>query len=151
MIIRDANLNDSSQLLELGIKMHAESPRFSQFSFDSGKTLNLINNLIMMQMGITVVVVDGEKIVGMMGGMVLEHFFSKDLHACEYVVFMDKEYRFGGAAIKMIREFEKRAIALGAKEISLGISTELFTERTQALYEKLGYKLSGVSTIKRIE
>jgi hypothetical protein len=50
----------------------------------------------------------------------------------------------------MIKLFEQRAKDLGAKEISLGISTEIHAERTANLYEKLGYKRSGISTIKRI-
>lgn len=151
MIIREATLHDDQDLLRLGKLMHAESPRFSQFSFDDAKTLALIHNLIQMQRGIVIVAEHNGKIVGMMGGAVIEHFFSKDLFVCDFVVYIDKDHRGGSAVVKMIKKFESKAIDLGAKEVSLGISTELFTERTKALYEKLGYKCSGISTIKRIQ
>ena len=150
MIIRDATLLDAEALLKMGELMHHESPRFNKFTFDKEKAANLIQHLIAIDNGIIVVAEHEGSLVGMIGGMVCEQFFSKDLYACDFVVFIEPEHRGCSAVIRMIKLFEQRAKDLGAKEISLGISTEIHAERTANLYEKLGYKRSGISTIKRI-
>ena len=150
MIIREANNDDAASLLSMGELMHNESPRFNKFTFDKEKAANLIQHLIAIDNGIVIVAEHEGNLVGMIGGMVCEQFFSKDLYACDFVVYIDPEHRGTSAIIRMIKLFEERAIKLGAKEISLGISTEIHAERTANLYEKLGYKRSGISTIKRI-
>lgn len=150
MIIRDATLDDAADLLRMGELMQQESPRFNKFTFDREKSATLINHLISINNGIIVVAEKDGAIVGMLGGMVTEHFFSRDLYACDFVVYIEPEYRGGSTVIRMIKLFEQRAIELGAKEVSLGISTELQSERTASLYEKLGYIRSGISTIKRV-
>ena len=150
MIIRDATLDDAANLLRMGELMQQESPRFNKFTFDREKSAALINHLISINNGIIVVAEKDGVIVGMLGGMVTEHFFSRDLYACDFVVYIEPEYRGGSTVIRMIKLFEQRAIELGAKEVSLGISTELQSERTASLYEKLGYIRSGISTIKRV-
>lgn len=150
MIIRDATLNDAPDLLRMGELMHHESPRFNKFTFDLDKTRKLIEFLVTNSNGIVIVAERDGKLIGMLGGMVSEHFFSRDTYACDFVVFIDPEHRGGSTVIRMIKLFEQRAKDLGAKEVSLGISTEVNTERTANLYEKLGYMRSSVGTIKRI-
>jgi L-amino acid N-acyltransferase YncA len=149
MIIRDANIDDVVILIELGKILHNESDRYRNIKFSEEKAFQVISNLINMDNGIVVVAEDHNGIVGMIGGMVGEHFFSHDLYACEFSVYVHPNKRGAMASVRMIKEFERQAIALGAKEMVLGISTDIDVDRTSKLYGKLGYKQYGVTTIKR--
>jgi RimJ/RimL family protein N-acetyltransferase len=150
MIIREATLKDVIAMLDMASLMQQESPKFSHNSFDAVKASGLFTTLVVKDNGIAFIAEKDGQPVGMIGGMVVEQFFSHDLYACDFGVYLKPEHRGGSAVIKMIKAFEQRAIELGAKEISLGISTEVHAERTASLYERLGYVRSGISTIKRV-
>lgn len=150
MIIREATLNDVIIILDMAYAMQQESPRFSNNNFDAVKVGELFTNLIIANTGIVFILEKDEQPIGMLGGMVGEQIFSRDLYACDFGVYVKPEYRGSRGAIKMINAFEQRAIELGAKDISLSISTDVHAERTATFYERLGYRRSGISTIKRL-
>jgi GNAT superfamily N-acetyltransferase len=72
------------------------------------------------------------------------------MQACELAVYVTPEHR-GRTGMRLIKAFEAWAWDRGADEITLGISTEVDPERTAALYARLGYRRSGITTIKRRE
>ena len=84
-------------------------------------------------------------------GIISTQFFSDDVCASDLGLFVLPEFRGGSAAIKLVKVYEDWAIANGAKEISLSQSTGIAIEKTMALYEHLGYELTGFSAKKEIQ
>lgn len=150
MKIRRATFDDKYALLELGRKMHAESPRFSKLEYSDAKAEQLFNVLLSNPNGVVLIADDESQIIGMMAGFASEHFFSQQLFASDFVLFIEPEHRGGTAAMRLVKEFEKWATDLGVAEIVLGISTEVHAERTAELYGRLGFDRSGFTMIKRV-
>lgn len=146
--VRHATAEDIPALIALGRAMHAESPRFSRLPYSPERTANTINFLI--AHGVVLIAERGGQAVGMMGGMVAPQPFLDSLHGVELAVYVSPEHR-GRTGMRLIKSFEAWAFDRGADEISLGISTEVDAERTAQLYERLGYRRSGITTIKRRE
>ena len=147
--IRAAHEEDIGRLVQLGRAMQEESPRFSRMGYSASKVWSLFINLIANEDAVVLVaVVDGE-IVGMLMGYVTEQFFSHVRSASELVVYVTPECRGGRAAVRMIQAFEMWAFERGAKEIQLGVSTEVDAERTVGFYQRMGYAASGHTLVKR--
>lgn len=150
--VRTATLDDVSALVSLGRVMHRESPRFSRFPFSAEKVEALVRGMIGNPAGAVIFVAEerDQGIVGMFGGIVAEHYFTTSKFATDVAVFVSQAYRGGSAFPRMLQAFEAWAVDRGAFEIAPGISTEVSPERTLALYQKKGYRLSGHLTVKYV-
>lgn len=137
-MIRYATLDDLDVLMDLAELMHQESPRYSRLSFNSDKVLALYVNLI--NTGIVLVVEKDQQIVGGLAGFVAPHWFSDDLVASEFGVFLLPDHRGGTAVVRLIKEFIRWSKDKGAKMIQIGVSTGVRTEETAALYKAIGLK-----------
>lgn len=139
-MIRYATLDDLDVLMDMAALMHEESPRYSKLSFSQDKMLELYVNLIKSQRGLVLVVEKGGMIVGGLAGFVTPHWFSDDLMAGEYGVFLMPEHRGGTTVVRLIKEFIRWAQEQGAKMIQIGVSTGVRTEETVELYKAIGLK-----------
>lgn len=146
--IRYAEEADMGEVMGLARAMHAESPRFQGSNFDTEKTYALVSNLIASDKAAALVAEKDGVLCGMLGAVLTEDFFGRDLSAVDLVLFVTPEERGGSAAIRLIKEYEAWAASSGAKNITLSISTGVHMERTVCLYEKLGYKMNSYSLIK---
>lgn len=138
--IRTATHDDIGALLDIASAMHAESPRFSRLSFSTAKMMQLFLNLIESDAGLLLVAEQGGNITGGFAGMVAPHWFSDDLVASDFGVFILPEYRGGMAAVRMVRAYIAWAKKRSAKLIQLGISTGVMTGETVELYRAIGLK-----------
>jgi len=139
-------MDDVPTLIELGRVMHQESPRFRGMDYDEEKLMQLGANLVN-QGGIFLAEKDG-KPLGMILGMVTEHFFGHDLMACDLAVYVHPDHRGGTLAVRLIKKYEAWAFSMGAKVITMGVSTEVEADRTGQLYKRLGYRMTGVLAVK---
>lgn len=144
--IRPAQAADFDRMLVLAAMMVRESPRYSRHAFSVDKARQLFA-VLMQRGGLFVADKDGE-LVGFFAGLVAEHFLSTDRVASDIGVFVLPEHRGGSAFVRLVRAFEAWAIAEGAREISLGISTQVQAEQTVRMYERLGYTMASVGLIK---
>jgi len=144
--IRQGDTDDILSLIDLGRAMHEESPRFKDMDYDEEKLLNLGVNLAE-QGGIFLAEKNG-KPVGMVLGMVTEHFFGHDLMATDLAVYVHPDHRGGTLVVRLIKKFEAWAFSMGAKIVSMGVSTEVDAERTSQLYKRLGYRMTGCLAVK---
>ena len=133
MVIRQPTIQDVDQLMRMCERMHQESV-YSFLPFDSQKVRETIDSYLEQPgvYGSFVAEVDRE-LVGMVGGFVTDYFFSHEKMASDSVLFVEKPYRGTRAAVRLIQAFERWAIASGARELCLGISTGVDTERTRTL------------------
>lgn len=144
--IRQGDTDDIPLLIELGRKMHKESPRFRNMDYSEAKLIQL-GKAVADQGGMFIAEYDGQ-ITGMMIGMVTEHFFGYDLMAMDFVFYVDQDHRGGTIGLRLIKKFEAWAKALGARVITLGISTEIEAKRTGELYRRFGYRDAGEIFVK---
>lgn len=147
-MIRTARESDVDDLLAMGRAMYSESPRYSDLPFSETKARALIANLLPTG-GIFVAEING-MVVGMLAGYCVEHFFGPGKYAGDLVVYVLPDFRGSSCAVRLVRALEQWAEEQGAKEILLGVSTEVETERTTTLYKHLGYRASGCSLIKHV-
>ncbi len=147
-MIRPATHADIPRIIELGTLLHATSS-YALLRFDAGKAERFIRQLIDGVGVVFVAEVDGV-VVGGMAGAVTEQWFSDDLIAYDYSVFIEPSRRNGVLAVKLIRTFEEWARIKGAKYLHMGIATNVNVEGTTRLYEAMGMQFSGPLFTKEI-
>lgn len=144
MTIRAATLEDIPAIVELGRRMHAESPRFSKLQYAPDKVEATFTIALTDHRYFTLVKVeeDGE-IIGGFAGFMAPHWCSYDEVAQDLAVFVRPDRRGGMLAARMVKAFVYWADSRGAKLIALGISTGVMVEETARLYKSLGLKQFG--------
>jgi len=151
MEIRRFEMDDFDRLLDLAELMRYESPAFRDYEMDQGKLLALgqaaIDNADQV---FGAVAIKDDEIIGFMLGMCTEHYFSKVKLACDLALYVAKQSRGGTAGMRLITAFEKWAVNTGASLLTMGISTGIDTDRTAALYAKLGMQEEGIIFKKRL-
>ena len=143
---------DIPEMVGLARAMAAESPRYRRYSFSTRKMENLLNYLLDNPgEGIAFVAEQGGCVVGMVGGFATEAFFSTDRYVTDLGLYVSPKHRGGATALRLIKSFEAWAQTTGSIDILLGISTEVMTDRTVRMYERLGYRMSSSSLLKPME
>ena len=147
-MIRHATADDIEAVIALGKRMHAESPRFRHMPFREDKLQALAKPLL--STGILVVAEADREVIGMAVGFVMENFFTDYRVASDLAIYVDIEFRGGPWFLRLIRAFETRARELQADEICIAAATEINTELTASLFERLGYRRSSIGVIKNV-
>lgn len=142
-MVRPATIEDVPRLVELGAQMHAESPRFSRLSFDADKLGAFLGSAVNAPHMLVLVAERGDEVVGGFVGLVMEHWFSRDLMAVDLALFIDQRKRGGIVASRMVRDYLDWADQKGAKLVQIGITTGVQQLQTERLYEALGLARCG--------
>jgi ribosomal protein S18 acetylase RimI-like enzyme len=147
-MIRDAMIADVSAIVDMAQMLVTESPTFDLAGFDRSKTRRLLESLLGQRDGILVVSEAEGVLNGAMAGYVTEQPFGYEKYAYDLGLFVvpDSRGRFVGK--RLIRHFEGRARALGAKTFGPGVMTGVHVPRTTGLYERLGYQVIGTQLLK---
>ena len=143
MTIRRFAHEDVDAIVEMSARMHAESA-YSFLPFDRGKVEDLIKTYIDnpgTYYGL--VAEDGDRLAGMLGGFLTQYFFCDETLACDDLVFVEPEYRGGTTAARLIKAFREWAAGRGAREVTLGVSTNVNVDATGRFYEGLGFTRVG--------
>lgn len=141
--IRSANIEDVDWLVELGAQMHAESA-YGFLPYDQEKVRRMITSYIDDPSTYCVLAAEHEQsIVGMLCGYLIDYFFCEEIVASDVAIYVDSGFRGSSAAPRLIRAFREWAVARGAREVCLGVSTGFEVERTGAFYERLGFTRVG--------
>lgn len=92
------------------------------------------------------------KLIGYLLGFKEHYLFNRSLYyASDLLLYVDKKYRGKLVGKKLLKDFESWAKAHKCKEVLLGTKTDITTERTKLLYEKLGYKTVGYIFSKKVD
>ena len=146
--IRPYQTTDFKRAMALGHLMHKESYyQFLEMSEDK------VFDLFEMTIGhddyhFTVAEKDGE-IVGFMYGLKHPHFFSHDLVAGELFLYVRQDLRGSMIGVRLIRGFTDWAKKQNVKFAQIGLSTNINTDRSSTLLERMGFTFGG--TIYRKE
>lgn len=147
-MIRPATHDDVPRLIELGNLLH-EISSYSQMAYNPEKATTFLHQLID-GLGVVFVAEVGGKVVGGFAGAVTEQWFSDDLIAYDYSVFIEPGRRNGVLAAKLILTFEEWAKIKGAKQLHMGIGTGMHVKSTTRFYEFLGLKHFGPLMMKEL-
>lgn len=140
-MIRAATHDDIPRLVELGQLLH-DSSSYAGSGIKPEKIADLLGQLIDGLGVVFAAEVDGE-VVGGFAGAITEQWFSDDLIAFDYSLFIEPSKRQGLTALKLVLAFQNWAKAKGAKEIRMGITTGMNVEGTSRLYRHLGFEYVG--------
>lgn len=90
-------------------------------------------------------------IVGYLVGFKIPYDFNENYYfSSDIFMYVHPKYRGKFLAKRMAKEFEKWSRDQGCLETTLGTITEIATERTKKLYNKLGFKTVGYFFRKKL-
>jgi len=141
-VIRPAEVTDIPRLIELGRLLHAISS-YSVLRFVPEQVEATLRRLIAGEGVVFVAERDGI-VVGGFAGAVAQHWFSDELVAFDYSLFVDPQARNGITAAKLVDAFIEWAKLRGARQVCMGITTGLHVERTARFYRALGLQDAGL-------
>jgi GNAT superfamily N-acetyltransferase len=141
--VRQATIEDVTQLVKLGRLMHAEAPALNHASYDEDKVRAAIT-LAVQGGGVFVHETDGE-IDGGFAGMIVERWFSTDRYATDLALFVRQDRRGGFIACRVLDAFIAWCARQGvaARDVVIGVSTGVRAWDTGRLYERLGFECIG--------
>ncbi|MGH8387636.1 MAG: GNAT family N-acetyltransferase [Pseudomonas sp.] len=148
-MIRPAKHSDVPRLIELGAILHATS-NYSKMAYSPEKSASFLHDLINGLGGVVFVAEVGGEVVGGMAGGITDQWFSDDLIAYDYSIFIEPSRRSGITATRLIKTFEQWAILRGAKQLHMGIGTGLNVEGTVRLYQSCGLNHFGPLMMKEL-
>lgn len=127
-----------SELIEVIKEMHNES-RFKVYSFSERQ----IKNYLKVPSVFCSLALKDNVVIGFFIGAVQKMWFSDDYAGYDLALYINKEYRGGMYAVRLIKEFEKYCKENNCITINIGASAEISNESAKRLYGKLGYKECG--------
>ena len=141
--LEEINLKEFYELLK---KMIAESD-FNYAELNENKIFELFKNKDVKFFLAT----KEEKIVGFIGLIKHEYFFSNRKRVSDLGFYVKKEFRGTKAALLLLRKAEEWVKNISVEDIHLGQTTANEIEKTQKFYNKLGYKTVGFNTLKHLK
>ena len=142
MIVRKITEEDVVPMVKLGGIMHRIGS-FKKVKYSEDKVFKTIKAAIDSDRMVFFVAEDEDGYAGMMGGFVAEYTISYEKYATDFLMFIKKEKRGGDTAVKLLNLFEDWAKSKGVKEIRLGSSHGVDTEKVKKFYEWQKYETIG--------
>lgn len=141
--IRRYQTTDFDRALALGHLMHKES-YYSFMEFSDKKVRELFDNSLRDEntYHFNVAEKDGE-IVGFMFGIKHPHFFSDEEVSGDLFFYVRQDLRGSMIGIRLIKGYMEWAKEQGVSYAQLGITTNINTDRTSALLERMGFEFGG--------
>ena len=142
MIVRKIKEEDVSSMVNLGETMHRIGS-FKKVKYSKDKVFKTIRSSIDSDRMIFFIAEDEDGYAGMMGGFVVEYPISYEKYDSDFLMFIKEEKRGGDTALKLLNLFEDWAKSKGVKEIRLGSSHGVDTEKVKKFYEWQKYETIG--------
>lgn len=140
-----------AQVLALARLMHAESISHRGIPLNEAKLIEQLKAGSTRPDSVYFrLVVRGDEVLGGFFGIISTNYFSNAKSARDLAWFIKPGKRGGFAAVMLVGDWEQWGRARGAVSFFLGQSTGVNIESTQRLYEKLGYRVVGVNTVKGV-
>ncbi len=146
MQVRQAKIQDRDEFVRLANLFLAESSY--PIKMNLMKLMTSFLRAIELDEIVLFVAEDGDKLVGMLVGVVNESLFSNDKIASELAWFVEREYRGTSVALRLLAEFEKWAKLQGCSFIAM---IDLHrVNNLENMYNKLGYELAEKTYMKKV-
>lgn len=139
-MLRQMTEADIPFVVDLLREMHAQAVNYRALEYSPDRVGEVCRQVI--ETGYAVVYeVDG-KIVGVMGGLVYQPAFSRDLMAADMVLYFRPDNR-GIAPIRTVVDYIRWAKSMGVKIISVGVTAGVDDSHAVRFYEDMGFRQSG--------
>lgn len=149
MAVRQATEWDLPAVIQLSLAYAEEADHHDNFTFDPElAALHGITAVRDPNSCFLVSVYEG-KVVGFLWAILTTLPWSRTPIALDNILYVSPDYR-GKQGMYLIRAYEKWAQECGAVEVNVSIASGITNERTESLYERLGYTKVGTSYRKEI-
>jgi GNAT superfamily N-acetyltransferase len=142
MVVRRIKKEDITPMVEIGEIMHGIGS-FKKVKYSKDKVFETIRASMVSDSMVFFVAEDEDGYAGMMGGFISEYPISYEKYASDFLMFIKEEKRGGSTALKLLNLFEDWAKSKGVKEIRLGSSHGVDTEKVKKFYEWQRYETIG--------
>ena len=148
--IREYELTDIEQMVELGAMMHKEGA-YSFLPYSKTKCRELGKKFKLLDYGNMWVAESNGKIVGMYVAFITEYFFCYEKICQDFLLYVHPDYRKSTIAIRLIKKAEEWARERGAKEFCPASSMSISSGRLEKLYNFMKFKTVGNLFKKRLD
>lgn len=146
-MIRKAEEKDIKRIVELGVSFFEEAKTSSTPVFSEDKATATITSMVDADNCILLIAEDDGYIVGIMGIIICEHWFSNEVIAQELFWYVLPEFRYGHGS-DLLDIAEVKAKSLGASIISM---VDLGESSPVSLFlKRRGYSIEEKTHIRRI-
>lgn len=122
-----------------------------QCNFNEAHYQKAWENYFRLGIGVIFLAENAGEILGGIGGVKFQEDLSGEWYAVEKFWYMKPEYRKSSAGIKLLRSFERWAVANGC-EYSAMIDLQCsMVDKIDVFYERDGYKLLEKHHVKRVK
>ena len=134
---------DIDPMIELGAAMHKEGAFASlDYSYEKCRKFGQ-RYLSRPDLHFSMCAEENGQIVGMMMGQLVPYYFGDDFMASDHLWYVRKDKRGSMVGIRLLKAFSKWAKSKGAKEVCIGVSTNVNTDRTHELLTRMGFSHVG--------
>jgi len=141
--IRKAELTDITELKVLTDRMLAHTGL-------GVATTEKIQALVTNPKSLVLLAFDEEKLIGYTCGILHESVFNDRLRVSDIGVYVDRNYRAGSLAKRLIDQLEQWSKRQGAEELWLGQTTGDNPDQVVKYYNRLGYTTKGFNCVKEL-
>lgn len=150
MIIIEYESQYLDQVLALARAMHAESVTHREMDFSEPRirmllTMHKHNPDFFIRLA-----VQGEEVLGFFFGRLVDTYYSEKRIAEDNAWFVVPRKRGSYAAVLLLGAFEQWVKKHGVNRVKLGQTTGVDIEKTSALFTRLGYRMTGINTVKEL-
>jgi GNAT superfamily N-acetyltransferase len=140
MTLRNATIEDLPQLSECAREFYASSRVLKTFDID--RFCETWTRFLYSEMGVIFLLVEGEEILGTIGGVAYMEPYSQEMIAQEFWWYVLKESR--GAGVRLYRAFEEWATERGCSRLRMGHLVDSMPEKVAHFYERIGLQREEV-------
>lgn len=145
-MIRLATIEDLPKIEPLAKQFYSDSRYLQDFSIEI--FVENWKKIIAGDIGVIFIIVESDKIVGILGGMKYPDINSGRLVATELFWYVDKEHRGRGG--ELLRLFEGWAKGMGCKKIIMVHMADLMPDKLKTIYKRKGYTEMEVHYVKEV-
>jgi len=136
-------LENIRDIVGLGQRMHEESA-YSNLRFDiEVAAQSIYEKIVQSDLGFGVIAYKDDVPVGLFAGSLATHYFGPDIFAYDLAWYVVPEHRGAMTAVRMLKMFQSWAKDRGAREVHVGVMTNVSSARTGKLFKRLGYTHVG--------
>lgn len=146
MLIRAATVEDLPRCSQSAQEFYESAPSLGSFELD--RFITMWTMLLGNGSGVIFLLLDGEVIVGAIGGVAYPDTYTANLMATEFFWFVGKASR--GQGVRLYRLFEQWARDRGCAQIRMVHLLDLMPEKVARFYDRAGFKPLEVHYAKEL-
>ena len=134
-MIRRATEADIPRIVELGSRSMVDGPYAGKFKNNPEHSAKFASYIVG-GAGLVLLWEEDGHVGGLIGFLVLPHYFNGEVVASEMMWYVEPEHRAGGAAMHLMWEAQKEAKRMGATRMAFAAPNE----EVGRIYRRFGYK-----------